>query len=375
MNYPILLAGVTLLGAQLWHALLPSPAGPVSPMSWVSRSPADAYRWAAYAESLASAKRAPEARAAFHRAATLAPDVPQIRMRRMNDCLELADSNCILSDGKRVLALTATFDDIIFVYYRSLTIPQVRILAEGLPDTPRALRSYMRNFAKFSDDDSAIFRTWSHIRSRGFMDAPTASAVAATLVTRRRNVLASRLWRDFDPRVAPNEALSNPRFTRQPLPSPFDWAVSPQDGMTFDFTDGLHVTFEGARNLSVANVRQHFVAQPGPHRLVIEYSSDALTTDQGPFFRLYDPASPARLNLQTGMIRGTTPRRTLTLDFTAPPASPLLALHLERTPSQKFDNKISGSLHLYRVSVQALGPPLTALAGLARARAPDTRRR
>jgi hypothetical protein len=270
----------------------------------------------------------------------------------MNYCLEIAALDCILYDGRRVLGLTASFDEIIFVYYTTLNLSPDSILRNGLPNEARPLRSYVRKIAKFSNDDSAIFYIWRRIRSQGAIDPPTASDVSSTLVTRRRNTLAYQIWRDFSPPKPPDELLSNTTFGHQPLPSPFDWSIIPQDGMSFDLKDGLLVTFEGAQNLAFANVRQQFVPQPGPHRLVIEYSSDGLTTDQGPFFHLYEATSPSRLNLRTEMIRGTNPRQRLTLDFVAPPGAPLLTLQLERTPSQKFDNKIAGALHLYRVSIQ-----------------------
>jgi hypothetical protein len=52
-------------------------------------------------------------------------------------------------------------------------------------------------------------------------------------------------------------------------------------------------------------VRQFTVAAPGRYRFSAEVASVNLTTDQCPFFRIFDPANPGRLNVETGAIGGT----------------------------------------------------------------------
>ena len=87
---------------------------------------------------------------------------------------------------------------------------------------------------------------------------------------------------------------------------------------------------------------------------MVDVAHEGLTTDQGPMVRLYDVEEPKRLAVQTEMFRGSAGRRTITLDFVVPPGSRLVAFQLERRPSEKFDNKIAGTLHLYRVSLTEL---------------------
>ena len=57
--------------------------------------------------------------------------------------------------------------------------------------------------------------------------------------------------------------------------------------------------FLGTENVAFSGVRQFTVVPPGRYRFSAEVSSDNLTTDQGPFFRIFDPANPARLNAET----------------------------------------------------------------------------
>jgi len=114
------------------------------------------------------------------------------------------------------------------------------------------------------------------------------------------------------------------------------------------------VSFRGETNLSLANVRQVSFIRPGHHRLVVDVSHEGLTTDQGPYVRLFDAEQPGRMTVQTEMFRGSAGRRSVTVDFVVPAGSRLLAVQLERRPSEKFDNKITGTLHLYRVSLNEL---------------------
>ncbi len=150
------------------------------------------------------------------------------------------------------------------------------------------------------------------------------------------------------------DRLTNAKFEREPLESPFDWAVTPQPGVSFRREGGLEVSFRGETNLSLANVRQVSFIRPGHHRLVVDVSHEGLTTDQGPYVRLFDAEQPGRMTVQTEMFRGSAGRRSVTVDFVVPAGSRLLAVQLERRPSEKFDNKITGTLHLYRVSLNEL---------------------
>jgi hypothetical protein len=104
-------------------------------------------------------------------------------------------------------------------------------------------------------------------------------------------------------------------------------------------------------------VRQFSVVPPGRYRLSAEVSSDNLTTDQGPFFRIFDPANPGRLNVESAPIQGTVMRTWIGVEFTVTRGTEALAVELERRPSQNFDNRISGTLHIHQVSLVPLAAP------------------
>jgi hypothetical protein len=93
---------------------------------------------------------------------------------------------------------------------------------------------------------------------------------------------------------------------------------------------------------------------PGRYHLSAEVSADNLTTDQGPFFRIFDPANPARLNAESAPILGTAGKSWISVEFTVRRGTEALAVQLERRASQRFDNRISGTLHIHQVSLAPL---------------------
>jgi len=80
-------------------------------------------------------------------------------------------------------------------------------------------------------------------------------------------------------------------------------------------------------------------------------SADQITTDEGPFFQVTDAENSARLSLETRPITGKVSRCWISLDFTAPASTAAVTVQLARRPSLKFDNKLAGTLHIYRTSL------------------------
>lgn len=325
----------------------------------VSMAPADAYAWAAISEYANASGASRNAREAIDRAVELAPEAAPIRMRRANYCFETGDKNCVLYDGKAIMQRSASYDRVLFLYYKTMTIELEDVLKLGLPEEPRAAQGwaiYVSKDAKDANSSIRVLRTWGWLRERGFADPSTACRLTRELVQRRDVLTAWRVWSDCRESGAcgsgdASDLMTNAQFARNPLEAPFDWSLRPQPGVDFRRGEGLEVRFEGETNLSMANVRQMSVVRPGQHRLTVDVAQKGLTTDQGPIVRLFDVEEPNRLAVQTEMFRGSAGRRTIMLDFVVPPGSRLVTVQLERRPSEKFDNKIAGTLHLYRVSL------------------------
>src|ERR1017187_8224752 len=180
------------------------------------------------------------------------------------------------------------------------------------------------------------------------LDERSAGEVAWTLWDRASYGTAYALWTDW---LGTTQLLANTHFDTAPRETPFDWTLGSTPAVAVTRANGLEVRFAGTETVAFSGVRQFTVVPPGRYRFSAEVSSDNLSTDQGPFFRIFDPANPGRLNVETGAIQGTVMRTRMGVEFTVTAGTETLALQLERRPSQNFDNRISGTLHIHQVSL------------------------
>jgi hypothetical protein len=78
----------------------------------------------------------------------------------------------------------------------------------------------------------------------------------------------------------------------------------------------------------------------------VDWESARITTNEGPFVQVLDQALPPLL--------GTNARKTDHLDFVVSPQNPVAPVTIIRRPSQKFDNKIQGTLTIHKIEITPL---------------------
>ena len=137
-----------------------------------------------------------------------------------------------------------------------------------------------------------------------------------------------------------------------PSATPFDWDLAPRPGLEYSRRDGLEVRFTGQENVTDAGVRQYALVAPGEYRLTAEVSTADISTDQGLSIQIADAEDATRLHAQVGPFLGTRSRSTSILDVTVPPGTQVLRVQLARKESLKFDNKLSGVLHIHRLALE-----------------------
>jgi hypothetical protein len=128
-----------------------------------------------------------------------------------------------------------------------------------------------------------------------------------------------------------------------------DWDFG--NAAEFELRDGLRIHFNGTEPGRIAVASQMTPVTPGMYRFSAVASATDITTDQGPFFRIFDADDPQRLDVQTRAFLGTMPRQTVSATFTVPAATRVVIIQIERHPSNKFDNKIKGDLQIYETSL------------------------
>ncbi len=187
-----------------------------------------------------------------------------------------------------------------------------------------------------ADQKSAVDLTWALWRRKSFRGAQ--QAWADWMGPEREN--------DLNP-----ERLANTRFENDSRGGPFDWTLTAPQSVQLVRRDGLEIRFSGSENIHFDHVHQFATVEARRYRLSIEASADGLTTDERPFFRVFDPENPARLDAETAPLSETVARSRFTLSFDVPKGTEVVQVQIERRPSRHFDSKIAGTMHIYRISL------------------------
>jgi len=316
--------------------------------------PSNPLVWSTWAETLAAAGRTQAAASAFNQAVALGPGMSPVLMRRAN--FDFAHGR--LDDGFRmtnaILHQTDAFDQVLFSYLTISGQPVSAVAGVAVPALSRPAASWV-SWLRTAGSDKDLRELSSWMISNHLLDQKSASDLAWGFWERKEFTAAQEFWATWlgssKGDYLHSERLADVRFQQPPGESPFDWIVTPLAGTEISRKDGLEIRFAGASNLGFANVHQLTTATGGRYRFSALVNADNISTDQGPFFRVYDLLDPRVLDVTTEQIKGTVARSSVSVDVPVPPGLHALAVRIDRIPSQKFDNKISGTLHVYRVSL------------------------
>lgn len=314
------------------------PAAPGSEArTALQRSPHDPYRWADLGEALLEAGRKEQARYCYERVEALAPRVPPFLLRAANFHFLIGDPRRALPITARILGMIPDYDAVIFSQYTRLA-ENADVLRFGLPEDPRAARSWLR-FVMQAGRLKDARQSWDWLAGRGFADDAVAGEYARFLIQQGLPEAASLAW-------------------ARPV-GPFDWSLARSAGVEIARKgDSLRIRFAGTENLDITAASKLVFVRPGTYRFRARIRTDGVTTDQGIRFRIADAEVPARLNLTFGQFTGANPWSDVQQDLVVPPQTSLLRVQVIREPSMRFDNRIAGTAWIDGLSLEpALRPP------------------
>lgn len=324
----------------------------------LNEDPSNPLVWCTYAELLSARGQIAEATADFEHAVSLGPAMPPVLIRAADFDFSNHREDHGLQMANRILRQTDAFDQILFSDFVHSGSGTSTLLRTAVPATARAARSWLGFLRAQGGSDEDLLQTWSWMRQNGLADQKSAVDLTWTLWQRKSFRTAQKLWADWlgpvrDGYLHP-QRLANTRFQNEPNGSPFDWTLAAVSSAEISRNNGLNVRFSGNENVNFTQVHQFATVNPGRYRLSAEISAEGITTDEGPYFHAFDPANPSRFSGQTEQVKGSVSKSGLTVDFRIPPGTEALQVQLERRPSQRFDNEIAGTLHVYQVSLVPL---------------------
>lgn len=340
----------------------------------ITSEPLNPFGWSDLAENKAAAGDIAGARADFARSVLLGPNIAPVLMRFVNFEVANGEVERTVPTLRHILELTAAYDNVIFRYLVRSRLPLDRILTDVIPDPGKGSAEVAAARAKAIAAHAALpegdarprgeaARGWvAYLIADRHPDAPKGYRELAgrggitpelrnqwieyLVAVRKEYQIALDAWAEAhaEEGYPARNRIFNPRFERARPSGRMDWAISRHDHATARAGGGLTVTFDGKDNLAYGHVSQQTFLQAGRWRFEAVAEADGLTTDQRPFFRIADVADARRLDVSTPM----APER-MAVEFPVPAGGSWVSITLQRRQSEKFDNKIAGTLRLKEV--------------------------
>jgi Tetratricopeptide repeat len=241
------------------------------------------------------------------------------------------------------------------------TDPQVApILERVLPEKAEYYRVAMGYFLAQKQVDAAV-AVWKKERAIGLpAEITDGIPLVDELIADDRVSEARQVWQeDVEAAKLPRDtvkegsSISNGGFEQEIANGGFDWREVAVNGASFDFDSlaphsgarSLRVAFDGTENVDFHHLVQNIAVEPGAHYHFSAFlKTEAITTDRGPGFEIYDPRHPSEVQAVTAELIGTNPWTLAQADIAAGPETRLLTVALRRVPSWKFANKLRGTV-------------------------------
>jgi Tetratricopeptide repeat len=332
-------------------------------------SPHDAHYWADLGSAYDWAGRSLDAVRAFERAHQLFPNSPEINWRLANFYVRTNRANDAIPLLQNVLLAGGVEDKQVFSLASNAGLDSDIIMAKILPARSYEWVDYL-NFLLNSRNVDAGGEVWAQLLKSGLSFKPGDAFPYFDALIRAQKIdaawqvwreLADRFPRDVGSRNSRQNLVTNGDFRFPILNGGFDWRVNPVGGATVrvDSPQGsagigsLQIDFDGAHNLDYVDVLQFVAVDPSTrYEFSAEVRTRGVTTDSGPRFQIFDDLDLASLFVSTQNLVGTSDWSWQKLTFQTGRHTRLLVVRLARPPSQKLDNKVSGTVSIRKVSLR-----------------------
>jgi len=245
------------------------------------------------------------------------------------------------------------------------------ILSEMIPPHRTVSFQYLQYLSAKGHVEEAI-QAWEHILASGLSFEPRAAfPYLDTLIKHGRVEELQAAWRALAEQnpmqiraySRNSNALTNSDFEGVILNGGLGWRVVPVEGVVvrvdtltrFDGTHSLQLRFDGQHNVEYRHIYQYAPVRPNTlYRFTGYLRTEKITTDSGVRFVVQDTLDPTRLRLLTESVVGTTSWSLQQMEFRTGEDTRLVTVQVARPASRKFNNKISGTAWVDRVSLTSV---------------------
>ena len=225
--------------------------------------------------------------------------------------------------------------------------------------------SYLRWLMRLEMTDKTL-KLWRRLIEKTAPESDIGLEYAHFLLQKKRIVESRDVWR----RYMGDGYITNPGFEAEITRKGFDWRfwnervknweVNRVSDTQYEGNYALKINFKGLENVSFHHVYQIIAAEPMEgFRLSYSWKGRDITTDQGLFVEVssYDTKG---LYKAGPMMTGSTDWRQEVIDFALPEDSKAAILRIRRHQSDRFDNKISGTIWLDNFQIERMAPEFSA---------------
>lgn len=309
------------------------------------------------------------ARAAYDKAQFNHPISPDVSWRHGNFLLRNGDFSAARVQFRKALLVDQELTEGVVAESWKTEQFTSQKLAEILPPQNRYYFKAIDYFLRQNNVDAAL-ETWDGLlATRLHFELPQAIPLVNDAISAGRAKDAQRVWQQglevsWWPRDLNGEPqkIFNGGFEHELANGGFDWREQLISGVSYSLDSivthsgsrSLRISFDGTSNLDFHHLTQCVLVEPRQrYRFRAYVKSQSLSTDSGIRFAIQDPLHPAAEAL-TSSITGTQSWMTAELELMTGPDTRLLKVVLRRFPSEKFDNKLTGSVWLDDVSLVAV---------------------
>lgn len=219
-----------------------------------------------------------------------------------------------------------------------------------------------------AQEATAALTVWNHLVARKpAIDWKKTFSFIDMLVAQERYDEAGSVWHQSTDLAGISSSGSNGGslvfdggFEKDISGGGFGWRQEDVPGADFDFdTTEKHsgarsarIAFDGTQNIGYQHLYQLVLVTPGTHyRFRGNLRTDQISTECGMRFEILDPKDTRNLNILTPNETGTQPWTLEETDFTPGPKTHLIRIQLTRLPSQRLDNRLSGTVWVDDVDI------------------------
>lgn len=252
-----------------------------------------------------------------------------------------ANLNYMVARGNRL-------DDAFYLLDTHCQGDPVRSLAVLRPENRPAYLAWAIRWRRPEDAHAA----WQAVAAGPRVDKGLVADYVNFLVSEKETPAAAAVWRQYTGVTG----MTNPGFEEEITDKGFDWHTFSDRAGHWEVRrdpDGgrrggtaLRISFYGGANVAFQHVYQVTAVTPEkPYRLAFWWRDKALSTDQVPFVEVYSYDAKG-LYARSRALQGAHEWQSAAIDFTPPADCHAVVVRVRRIPSNRFDNKIRGTIWL-----------------------------